>query len=1093
MASFMSSSFTTGERKKKVVTYGKLSRLPPSRPNLFDDNAPSPERPHKHASTSNRPRTGNGEQLDSVHTSGSARAAAAGPDVFDVPSEDEHVFQPTTPAKRPIVQRRKMAEEPIANATKKAAGQPSRPAATTARSPQKPGLAKPTETMARSSRESAKPRKPAREKERQSNVTGAGMTSQPKTLRAMEGQKQSTANGQGPQGSNTSKYTSRATTPGLSIRPVSKPQLAKTAKPTAQPPALLDEFDVPSEDEDASVPIPKALRQVPRQDLKGSVKQFGGPKALSQDAPRKASAKSNNIGSLQNRKRKGSVSLAAAPRPIVEDLQNKSKERKQQRDRKVAKREEGASPGRESARAPVHRPALPTTVTESIVNKPKRTRTRTVPVTNHPTISKGQSSPAVLGKMLPLEQAPRISSEDAATEVPASDDTMYDIQDAMTTPLRSTPLRKTLISTPGSVTPRQKDLFSTLLGGPAAPKTPASALASLQLTEKKPRSLIGALARSKSDIPHSDQSRKPRLMSALKDKDTSSEGEDSDSDDEANSFVAVDVEMDSGKTPIQAKRTIAIDEDEPEHHLSATADSQTSQITSGATTRPKFTYASQRSYLQEENPEDDLLMSMDLDDNWKLDSQTISTDEEDGPTSQPRTHHELKKYGQNTMFSWDMDESIREISDVSNKSMRRNAMMELCTKMADVGFVGQLLDSGFMHKLLESMTSSGDVIFDFVSAVSIVLILHTKPAFAVINQIHRSGVMTALISLIGKDSDISRIARDRKSNMSKIAKESLAEFRALVLASPIWSSSTPGKLSPQLLALKTTDLLVRSLRECGSPEMLLTTDAVSVTVEVCSILSTRVEATDSSAHDLLALDLAISALEAASITNQDCTTWPNTVLQRLSNAVPVFFTNNALTKTVEAMKLCMNLTNNKPKSCQPFSTQTFIGSLVSFIVARFERLEAGKLDLEGRATILADLTLSLGTMINLAELSDQARLNAINDPSSIEVLVKIFVTGSERAAEASSVEESEVSVVIGFLAVLLGMLCLNTTVRSQIQGLFPDREIHHLLNNMKEFARIHEHVDKKTASRFEGPEGQEALNNYYLRIMHVVRKLESAR
>nr|GFD59459.1 hypothetical protein [Tanacetum cinerariifolium] len=80
-------------------------------------------------------------------------------------------------------------------------------------------------------------------------------------------------------------------------------------------------------------------------------------------------------------------------------------------------------------------------------------------------------------------------------------------------------------------------------------------------------------------------------------------------------------------------------------------------------------------------------------------SQTVSTDDEDGPTSQPRTHHELIKHGQNTMFSWDMDESIREISNGPHKGGRRSAMMDLCTKMADAGFISQLLDSGFMHKL----------------------------------------------------------------------------------------------------------------------------------------------------------------------------------------------------------------------------------------------------------------------------------------------------------------------------------------------------------------------------------------------------------
>jgi hypothetical protein len=160
-------------------------------------------------------------------------------------------------------------------------------------------------------------------------------------------------------------------------------------------------------------------------------------------------------------------------------------------------------------------------------------------------------------------------------------------------------------------------------------------------------------------------------------------------------------------------------------------------------------------------------------------------------------------------------------------------------------------------------------------------------------------------------------------------------------------------------------------------------------------------------------------------------------------------------------------------------------------VRRFDLLHTGNLDTEHRTQVLDALTLGLGTMINLAELSDQARLNAIGDSGSIEALVKTFVVGSERAAEADSLEESKLSVQIGFLTVLLGNLCLNTTVRSKVQAALPGQQFQQLLDMMKVFARIHEHADKKTASNFEGPEGQQALNNYYVRIMHVVKKLES--
>ncbi|KAF2999372.1 hypothetical protein E8E13_006346 [Curvularia kusanoi] len=1102
MASFTSSTFATGDKRKKVITYGKLSRLPPPRPSLLDDgdddsnDAPLPQRPHNYAVTSTTFLAGSRAEGNDAQSHTNARATMASPDVFDVPSEDEFDFPPTTPAKRPIAQRRKT--EGNARAGGAIEAKPPGRSTVAAINPQKPAIVRPPVTKTKPSQERAKAQRAVSEKGAPAEGPSSSSGLPTKASQAALSQKQVTTNNQRLHGSNTStKHTSRATTPGLPAQVMPKPRPTKpvstarsdrAAKSSNKPSATSDIFDVPSDGEDVSVPIPKALTQTPRQPLKSTMKEAEAAGVPLLIKSRKAPTSASELGSLQNRKRKGSVNLTAAAKSSIERAQNAPIA---QQDRKVAKRDEGTSASHESTRVNAARPAPSAAAQEHTINKPKRTRTRTVPYVNQRTMTKGQSSPAVLHRMLPVEQPSKSSYQDAPAEVPASDDTMYDIPDATTPPARSS-LRKSGSLTPGSVTPRQRNLFSTLLEDTKTPKTPASALASLQLSEKKPSSLLGALARSKSDVSHASHSRKARLIDTLKDKESSSE-EDSESDCEDDSTLVADDEVDADRTPVQVKRTFVPTKVKDELQIAGPTaeDSQTSQAASVSSSRPKLTYARNRSMLGAANPEDEFLLSMDLDDSSKMDSQTMSTDDEDEPTSQPRTHHELRKYGQNTMFSWDMEESIREISESSNRSGRRSAIMELCTKMADAGFISQLLDSGFMHKLLDHILSPGDTIFDFVAAVSILFILQTKPAFAVVDQIQHSGVTKVLMALVDNDTDVSRIARDRKSNMSKIAQESLSDFCALVLASQEWTPCAPEQMSPQVLALQTLDILTRSLRESGSTDALLTPADVSKVVNVCSISTKRVQTSKFSARDLLVINLAISVLETVSIADQDYTTWSTKILQQLSDCLPVLLKTEVSSKTVEAMKLCMHITNNKPKSCQPFSTPTFIKCLVDFIVARFHRLDAHDLDAQDRARAMAELTLGLGAMINLAELSDQARLHAISDANAVKRLVETFQVGAERAAEATSVEESSVSVVIGFLAVLLGMICLNPIARTQIQQMFPDGRLHPLLDIMKQIAQFNEHVDKQTAKRFDGPEGQKTLNNYYTRIMHVVQKLES--
>ena len=88
-------------------------------------------------------------------------------------------------------------------------------------------------------------------------------------------------------------------------------------------------------------------------------------------------------------------------------------------------------------------------------------------------------------------------------------------------------------------------------------------------------------------------------------------------------------------------------------------------------------------------------------------------------------------------------------------------------------------------------------------------------------------------------------------------------------------------------------------------------------------------------------------------------------------------------------------------------------------------------------------------------------------------------------------EESHSSVAVGYLTVLLGNLCLNSTVRSKIRAHLPDQRLDTLIDKIKEFVRFHEHVDRKT-KQFEGEEGQETWQNYTARLMLVVENLENA-
>jgi hypothetical protein len=88
-------------------------------------------------------------------------------------------------------------------------------------------------------------------------------------------------------------------------------------------------------------------------------------------------------------------------------------------------------------------------------------------------------------------------------------------------------------------------------------------------------------------------------------------------------------------------------------------------------------------------------------------------------------------------------------------------------------------------------------------------------------------------------------------------------------------------------------------------------------------------------------------------------------------------------------------------------------------------------------------------------------------------------------------EESQSSVVVGYLSVLLGNMCLNKAIKTKIRAHLPGQRLATLIEKIREFVQVHEHVNRK-AKQFEGEEGQETWQAYTTRIMQVVEQLEEA-
>jgi hypothetical protein len=483
------------------------------------------------------------------------------------------------------------------------------------------------------------------------------------------------------------------------------------------------------------------------------------------------------------------------------------------------------------------------------------------------------------------------------------------------------------------------------------------------------------------------------------------------------------------------------------------------------------------------------------------DSQT----EDEEEASQARGMHELRRQGQNHKFELEVSMLTDDMFPKCTPSIRRAALLELCTKMADPIFTHELMDSSLAQQFLKNLVSNDEIIFDFAMAVATVFILRSKPTYTVLDELRHLELLPSLTKMLDNELDIQKIAKNRKTNLSRLAHDATTLLRSTLLTSNVWSPAKPETVSPQLVTLKALDMLVLGLREVDSMEPIITADTLHKLVRIAYNVSGRYMVDKYDVDDDTVLHTILSTLETTSLGNMNPMVWSNSMMQHLASAMACAFQIGHAPMVTMAVKLCMNLTNNKPKACQQFSGSAFVQSLVQSIIGRLKLLHGGIEEMQ-RTEALDTLILSLGAMINLTEHSDQARLNTDNGQNLLETLVKTFVEGSAKTKQVSfdcrafqksstdslqavSMEESQSSVAIGYLSVLLGNLCLNESIRTKVCEQLPDRRLTMLVDKIKEFVRVHEHANRK-AKQYEGEEGQETWQNYTARIMLVVKQLE---
>ena len=627
-----------------------------------------------------------------------------------------------------------------------------------------------------------------------------------------------------------------------------------------------------------------------------------------------------------------------------------------------------------------------------------------------------------------MNKLPARPSSDRAKDVQPEKERFFP---PVTPPKRSSSVGK-------ATTPKQRELWSKLLSNDPRTASPSHLdLPGLRIADQKGQNRkvnpsIPEMRNKTGAAPAEPGKRAGRLVDFL----ITSDGDGSSSEELSSSR---DDESSNAELSKSARSEMSVNDDIMTTQTSPSADSNnkrlppqerglssTTQSISSLQGGLKVTYARQRSYRTDNDLTDAAMFDVpslpEANHSRKTQrdrfggsvNQNIDNELDDAQDSQSgamRSIHELREAGGNTRLVGELETILDDLDERQDPSIstRRSSLMSLTSKLLEPSTCRLFVDQGLESRLLAQVNFGHDIIERSLLAASILQILFHTTSGAFLSQINHARTKNFLIGLLTTYQDLTKRAKLRETNMSKLAQSEYINLCNSLLKSPVWRALKPSMLSGQILALQCLEFLVRHAREAGSFAEILSSDAIGCVAETSIPSSGPLE--PSMSYSTICLELALSILESSSISgaaeNRE-SEWAETTHARIAGILPLLVESqnvdfgNLQTLT---LRLYLNLTNTNPHLCEIFSKPPLVNATFKTMLLHFERLSEPDSQTKD-VHLLDNLVLSLGYLINLAESSDTMRHLVMDlqnqDMAFLESLLQLFMKKRKKAAEVRS-------------------------------------------------------------------------------------------
>ena len=605
---------------------------------------------------------------------------------------------------------------------------------------------------------------------------------------------------------------------------------------------------------------------------------------------------------------------------------------------------------------------------------------------------------------------------------------------------RTTPSRSTS-ATGGATTPRQRELWHKLLVNDVPISCPSSLdFPTLITCEQRPEHYGGRaksrrVSRGTRQHPTTLNARSKKIVDMLHQSDPDRDHFSGDIDEILGSSSSDNKSEDLHSEPSAAEGADTVQTSPsagsqgPISHVQDQSSNACQDVPSLHEGCLKVTYARQRSYLTENDLEEAAMIGLppppesknnkgygrrrleDLSTRTQL-TKPVSEDSGGIPDSQGgtmRSIHELREAGGNVRLVSELEAILDDIGDFQSgsTSLRRSKLMQLFTKLEEAATCRRFVDQGLEGRLIANVGIYNDLISNGLLVAVLLQLMACSSSTLLLTQVGDVRVVSFLIELLGSDQDLLSCARLRGNNMSKAALADLKIVCSALMRSTAWRAGRPSVLSCHVMSLRCLEYIVRQMRGAGPLSEVLSAHAIRRIV-VTSVPPFSTMPPQPGEISVVSLELAVYILESCTINSgAECqaSLWAGETLKRVIGLLPLLSLwkrEDCGSSRTLTLRLYLNLTNNSPVLCEDFSTPEIISVTFGIVISHFEQLAGSTPDID-KSLLLDDLILTLGFLINLADLSAIARQLVMNldcgDESCLDTLLELFINRSKNAAE----------------------------------------------------------------------------------------------